>query len=322
MKYLKPLILKDSYWAEIEDEINNLFFSMFYQPFKELLQKYHISSKIITNSVDPLLDALKRSKIFYQDGKFYGEFNSRISKRIKDLGGKFNSVTKTWSLEARLLPPQVSTMIARANSEYAKLTEDILQSISLINVDEIMAKADTPRLYRKALARMNDDFVKAVQSVTIPPKITPETAEVLAAQWGQNLNLYIKGWADKNVISLRQQVAMNTYRGQRAENLVKLIEANYGSSRDKAKFLARQETSLLMSKLRQQRYQDIGSRRYRWSTSKDERVRHDHKILQGKVFSWDSPPVVDRATGRRAAPGEDFNCRCVAMPILGDGNVS
>ncbi len=57
---------------------------------------------------------------------------------------------------------------------------------------------------------------------------------------------------------------------------------------------------------------------YRWSTSKDERVRHDHKALDTKIFSFASPPVTNLKTGARNNPGCDFGCRCIAIPIFRD----
>jgi len=107
----------------------------------------------------------------------------------------------------------------------------------------------------------------------------------------------------------------NTMSGQRANNIVKLIQANYNTSLNKAKFLARQETSLLMSSMREQRYKDAGITRYKWSTSHDERVRPLHKRVNGQVFSWDNPPIVGEL-GEALNPGEDYNCRCVAIPII------
>jgi uncharacterized protein with gpF-like domain len=38
--------------------------------------------------------------------------------------------------------------------------------------------------------------------------------------------------------------------------------------------------------------------------------------MNGKIFSFDNPPVVDKKTGRKANHSEDYNCRCVAIPAL------
>jgi hypothetical protein len=47
--------------------------------------------------------------------------------------------------------------------------------------------------------------------------------------------------------------------------------------------------------------------RYVWLTSGDEKVRPSHAANDGKIFYWSDPP----STGH---PGEDINCRCVAVP--------
>ena len=89
---------------------------------------------------------------------------------------------------------------------------------------------------------------------------------------------------------------------------------------NKAKFLARQETSLFMSKLRDTRYQGAGVERFRWSatggSAGDGRTRDLHRMLHGKEFSYGNPPVIDERTGETGYPGEAFGCRCVAIPII------
>lgn len=79
--------------------------------------------------------------------------------------------------------------------------------------------------------------------------------------------------------------------------------------------MARQETSLLTAKYRKLRYTDVGITKYRWSTSHDDRVRKRHKELDGQVFDFEAPPIVNEK-GDRKNPGEDFGCRCQAIPII------
>jgi SPP1 gp7 family putative phage head morphogenesis protein len=163
---------------------------------------------------------------------------------------------------------------------------------------------------------MNTDFEDVVKSVAIPPKLTSQAKEAISKSWANNLDLYIKGWADEAILKLRGKVMDNTMRGQRSANMIKSIVEEYGVSQRKAKFLARQETSLLMSKFQEERYKDVGITKYRWSGSMDKRERHDHKLLEGKIISWDSPPITNRETGARNHAGQDFGCRCVAIPIV------
>ena len=45
------------------------------------------------------------------------------------------------------------------------------------------------------------------------------------------------------------------------------------------------------------------------------RTRSDHLALDGQMFTWDDPPVHNRATGARGHPGIDPHCRCYAEEI-------
>ena len=46
---------------------------------------------------------------------------------------------------------------------------------------------------------------------------------------------------------------------------------------------------------------------YIWYTMGDSKVRSEHAKRHGKIFKWDIPP-------QGGHPGEDYNCRCLAIP--------
>ena len=318
MKYLKPIIFKDSYYRQLEKEILQAFDKLFYEPLRKTLRGSMM--KEFQNSISDLISAIRSHKIIYENGVFQGEMNSKLSKEIKALGGVFVKHRRVWSLPKWRLPPEVVSAIADAAVTYAKMNQDLLTTIDNMNVSDLPLFS-----YVKTIENINTDFEKIVRSYAIPPQLTPEAVKVINDEWAENLDLYIKGWANENILKLREDVRRNAFSGQRAGNLVKLLQSNYGSAKAKAKFLARQETSLLMSKMREQRMKSVGITKYRWATSHDEKVRPEngnnpmgpnHKILDGKIFSFDDPPITDRRTGAKNNPGEDFNCRCVAVPVV------
>lgn len=51
------------------------------------------------------------------------------------------------------------------------------------------------------------------------------------------------------------------------------------------------------------------STHYIWHTQGDDKVRGSHAVNNGKIFAWSNAP----STGH---PGEDFNCRCWAEPLI------
>lgn len=107
-------------------------------------------------------------------------------------------------------------------------------------------------------------------------------------------------------------------QGMRVEELEAQIEGAYGVNKkasNRAELIARDQVGKFNGDLNKMRQGSLGIEKYTWRTVKDERVRPFHADLEGTTQRWDSPPVVS-ADGRRAHPGEDYQCRCQAEPQL------
>lgn len=97
---------------------------------------------------------------------------------------------------------------------------------------------------------------------------------------------------------------------RRVEDLKADLLARGDVSESRAELIARDQVLKLNGAITKARQENAGIVEYEWSTSLDERVRESHRALEGKIFRWDNPPP---ETGH---PGEDFQCRCVAIPVL------
>ena len=145
----------------------------------------------------------------------------------------------------------------------------------------------------------------------------------------------LRRWVDENVLKIRsipkealgemQRIVLDGYRsGATVTDITMMIQEQYRLTRRKAQLLARDQVSSLNAKLSKMQQQDAGCTKYRWSDSRDSRVRDCHRSLNGKIFSWDDPPEMwydtkSRGrvyTGRHCHPGEDIACRCVAIPVF------
>lgn len=315
MKYLPPMILTESLYAPIEAVINAMFERMLFAPIRAALLGFNIE---ISNARPARLEqAISEGRVYFNDGRLYGKFNASVSKELMALGAKYSSYLKSWSLPAgAALPAGIQMAIAAADARSAKATRAVLYALDNINLIDDRTPEELKEQYGKAVWRMNEQFLATTRTIAIAPELTPAQHKIITDEWAENLDLYIRGWAEEAILDLRQTVQANTLRGQRAENLVKEIQKTHAVSKTKAKFLARQETSLLMSKMRETRYGDLGLVEYKWTGADDERERPDHRLLNGKIFRFDQPPVTNRATGARNNPGEDYGCRCLAVPVL------
>ncbi|MET4562190.1 SPP1 gp7 family putative phage head morphogenesis protein [Lysinibacillus parviboronicapiens] len=86
-------------------------------------------------------------------------------------------------------------------------------------------------------------------------------------------------------------------------------------SKNKAQFIAVDQAGSILGQMTAQRHQNIGIEKFEWYDAADERVRDSHRKLSGETFSYSDPPEVN---GRKVLPGEDYRCRCVALPVFDD----
>lgn len=152
---------------------------------------------------------------------------------------------------------------------------------------------------------------------------------------GEFYALMLKQWANENVSRIKtipydtlgelESLIFESYsNGASVRDLQKAIQNKYNVAKQHALMIARDQIASLNAGIAKAQQTDAGVKRYKWSTSKDGRVRDCHKELDGKIFSWDNPPEMwyksklhgKVMTGRRCHPGEDIGCRCVAIPIF------
>jgi SPP1 gp7 family putative phage head morphogenesis protein len=129
--------------------------------------------------------------------------------------------------------------------------------------------------------------------------------------------------------------------GLRVEEIEKQILAKTGATKSKARLIARDQVAKANAQLTELRQTELGVTRYIWRTSRDERVRGrpgglwasarpSHWIMEGKTCRWDDATVYQNAEGKwrkrsglspkgvALHPGQDYQCRCTAEPILED----
>lgn len=290
-----------------ETILKRFLWDTYYAPLIAMLQQPHL------NALDPVISALRSGRIVYRDGVFSGRFNLAISRELSKYatfrGGK-------WVASTALVPATITGVAVTANSRIETTRSEMVEYLNFLDVN--LADTSEPLEFDISadLSREERRVRSSLSSIGVPFAPTTHQYDQLLEQYTNNQNRNIRNWNSQQTRRLREMVYRNAQAGLSLPQLQQSIMAEWSVSANKAKFWSRQETSLLLSKYSEVRYREAGISRYRWSTSLDERVRSDHAHLHGKIFFFDSPPVVDRKTGRRAHPGEDFNCRCVKIPII------
>lgn len=317
MKQLKPIIDKPSYHMPIIKGIYQHIYELIFKPLFEILE---IKPSRENASTTLLIDSIRAGKLTYEGTYFKGQLNATLSKQLRAIGARYSKAHKAYQIEAARLPIPVKVAIAEAHRMAGEKLQKIETYLRAIEGRDLPGY-DAGEVFLKTIDDLNAQFKRTTRTTMAENMEIPlreDLKEKLAEDYNLNLNKYIKDWYDEEIFRLREKITANVSQGFRAESLIKDIQDENGVSYRKAKFLARQETSLLVSKYRQIRYTENGLHWYKWSTSHDERVRPAHRALNGRYFQFDNPPVTDPSTSARNNPGEDFNCRCVAVPVISD----
>jgi SPP1 gp7 family putative phage head morphogenesis protein len=178
------------------------------------------------------------------------------------------------------------------------------------------AKPNTAKVRKVAttVARRVDTHVET-EFERVGIKLTEAATEIakLTAGWIKENTDLITSLLGDEIDTISSLLEDNQNRT--VDALKDRIQERFDVTESKADLLARDQALKLNSQITQARQTAAGIEEYIWTTSGDERVRETHAELDGQKFRWDDPPITND-NGDRNNPGEDYQCRCTAFPVL------
>lgn len=153
---------------------------------------------------------------------------------------------------------------------------------------------------------------------SIKPSIytSERTKGVLEGAIEQNVNL-IKGLSDDVLKNIHTIVHEATVNGNGVEDIYNNLRTQYHLIERRAKLIAYDQTRKITSQLTNQRARDAGAEEFEWLHSgKDAHPRRLHQQLNGKIFRYDDPPVIQEKPRIKGLPSQLINCKCQAIPVF------
>lgn len=101
-------------------------------------------------------------------------------------------------------------------------------------------------------------------------------------------------------------------------DLDKLLDDKSKNIKNKAKNLALDQVRKTYNNLNMGRMKKYGLNKFEWIHSGGgQKPRELHRdVLNGKIFSFDNLPIIEKRTGERGIPGQAINCRCTMLPVI------
>lgn len=255
---------------------------------------------------------------YYRLLKYWVELVQYIVKR--DIVPKLADIMATAAV-GRSQPPPVPQPIVRADAASGDIDGAFAQAEA--EAHKVLPDEKIERGAQETALRVSEwnagELNKQVQRVAKVNIYDDSTG------LGEHLDLFvsdnvklIKSVAFGQLNDLKGVVTRGARAGLHHTEVAKQIAQQFGVTKRRAAVIARDQIGKLNGELNQIRQTNLGVKRYRWSTSQDERVRASHRTLNGTIQLWTKPPVVDPRTGERGHPGQPIQCRCAAIAIIDD----
>jgi SPP1 gp7 family putative phage head morphogenesis protein len=148
---------------------------------------------------------------------------------------------------------------------------------------------------------------------------TPFMRDVITATVAENVGL-IKSISADYLMQVQGEVMRSITTGRGLADLVPAIEKYEGQTHRRAKNIALDQTRKAYNNINRAKLEAIGVKQFMWIHSGGgAHPREDHVRMDGQIYDFDNPPIIDSRTGERGIPGQAVNCKCTMKPIFNFG---
>lgn len=146
--------------------------------------------------------------------------------------------------------------------------------------------------------------------------LSGQVKEILQASIEENVNL-IKSIPQKYLNEVQGSTMRSITSGRGLADLLPELEKYKQITHRRAKMIAYDQTRKAFNSINRGKMEKLGLQSFKWLHSGgSNHPRREHIELSGKIFRIDSPPIIDKNTGKRGFPGDLVNCRCRMLPVI------
>lgn len=147
-----------------------------------------------------------------------------------------------------------------------------------------------------------------------------DTKQVMTATVAENVGL-IKTIPQKYLTGVQGAVMRSITTGNGMKDLLPYIQKHKGITYRRARFIAEDQTRKANVALSTGRLEAKGVKKFRWlHTGGGQHPRELHKKLNGGVFEFANPPIIQYASGKspqvRGLPAQLPGCRCRMIAVI------
>jgi SPP1 gp7 family putative phage head morphogenesis protein len=246
--------------------------------------------------------------------RYYTALRVLIDRMIADAEHEIKALFKTDHAEEYFAQDASISSQARilTNALIKKYTE-LFASLSKPMAERFAEESDKSSdiAVKSSIRQLSDDLTLSTKTITSGP-----LADILNAIVTENVGL-IKSIPAQYLNGVQGAVMRSITTGNGMQDLVPYLQKHKGITLRRARSISMDQTKKCFSGLSKARMQAIGVTSYQWlHTSGSRHPRKLHIEMNGNIYRYDDPPVIDDRTGEKGIPGQAINCACRMRPIL------
>lgn len=216
-------------------------------------------------------------------------------------------------------PPDGSTISGIAQIHLDSLKERYRQSFTALA--DMWSRRMIDGVVSQSSAQLTLGLKETAQRFEIQSTLqTPRLRAVVEASTQATVGLITRIPA-KYLDAVQTQVMSAITTGSGLGQLVPYLTKRYKGDARHAHLTALDQIRKVSANVNAARIQELGVESYIWVHVGGEKYpRELHQKMNGKVYRYDDPPVIQKAKGSlpevRGKPGDLIACRCVAKPVL------
>lgn len=185
------------------------------------------------------------------------------------------------------------------------------------------SKVIASKMVNANILRSNRELPKSLKDVAIDMTLKPSPAfNTYMDAATQEAAALIKRVPGEFIPNVQQDVMRSITQGNGLQDLIRDLDKREVKVKNWSKNVAKDQTRKAYATVNRVRMQEAGIKKFKWihsGGSNDPRSHHLRKWpsgLNGGIFSFDDPPIIDPKTGERGMPGQLPYCGCTMAPYI------
>ncbi len=252
----------------------------YYLPLRTLIDRMIADTE---HELDKLFKTEHAEEYFAQDGPGYAQ-DASISS------------------QARIL---TNALIKKYTDLFASLSKPMAERFA----EESDKSSDVA--VKSSIRQLSDTLTLSTKTITSGP-----LNDILSATITENVGL-IKSIPAQYLNGVQGAVMRSITTGNGMQDLVPYLQKHKGITLRRARMISMDQTRKAFNSLSKARMEKANIREYEWlHTSGSRHPRKLHIAMNGNIYKYSDPPIIDEKTGERGIPGQAINCACRMRPII------